>query len=344
MDWIEIEIETTTLGSEHVAGLIIMSGFQGYVIQDPEDIKRLAEKKTESGWDYIEENLLLPDSSKGSGVLVTAYAAANSQGRGQLDELQARLSDLKAGSEAGALGSLNWRLKNVAEEDWANNWKAYFKPFPVGAKLVIKPTWESWDCGDDRLLLEIDPGSSFGTGQHQTTKLCLEMLEERLQPGDRVLDLGCGSGILLIAALLLGASFAAGVDIDENSLGTTEANLKQNSIQPERYVLLRGDLASDVDLRVKLHRLESRHCQEVVKDPFGTLFDLITANIVADVIIRMSSYFFFLLRPGGHLLVSGIIDERLDEVVDIISRSGLSLVDKRGDAGWHACLFLKQSR
>ncbi|MDE7279556.1 MAG: 50S ribosomal protein L11 methyltransferase, partial [Oscillospiraceae bacterium] len=246
-----------------------------------------------------------------------------SQGADMLSALRSEMSALKERDENNAFGRLAAELANVREEDWANNWKQYFKPLTVGEKLVIKPSWEDYDSKDNRTVLEIDPASSFGTGQHNTTQLCLELIEKNLKDGDRVLDLGCGSGILSIAAVLLGADNVTAVDISQNSVETAKENAAKNNIPGAKYTAYCGDIINDASLVEKI----------------GGGFDLIAANIVADVLIAMSPLFEKFIKKGGTLILSGIITERSDEVVDAVKSKGYTMIELREKDGWAAVAF-----
>lgn len=240
-----------------------------------------------------------------------------------LSALRSEMSALGERDENKAFGRLAVELANVREEDWANNWKQYFKPLTVGERLVIKPSWEEYDPTDGRTVLEIDPASSFGTGQHNTTQLCLELIEKNLRDDDRVLDLGCGSGILSIAAVLLGADSATAVDISQNSVETAKENASKNNIPTEKYTAYCGDIISDNALVEKI----------------GGEFDIIAANIVADVLIAMSPLFEKFLKKGSKLILSGIIIERADEVIEAVKSKGYTLVEIREKDGWAAVSF-----
>ncbi|MBR2086961.1 MAG: 50S ribosomal protein L11 methyltransferase, partial [Oscillospiraceae bacterium] len=231
--------------------------------------------------------------------------------------------NLRGGEYAAQFGSLEMTIGNVKEDDWANNWKQYFKPLQIGERLLIKPSWEPVPEGNTRTILEIDPASSFGTGQHHTTRLCLELAETVLHDGDRVLDLGCGSGILSIGTILLGASSATAVDIVDNSVRTAIENAGKNGIGADRYTAYCGDIISDEALREKL----------------GTGYDLICANIVADVLIAMSGLFSSFLKAQGYLIVSGIITERADEVLSVLEEKGFRLLRRHEKEGWCAALL-----
>ena len=197
-------------------------------------------------------------------------------------------------------------LAKIREEDWANEWKQYFKPLEIGERLVIRPTWEKYDNRDGRAVLSIDPGMAFGTGGHATTRLCLEVMEHFITPETNFLDLGCGSGILSIAALLLGANSATGVDIDALAVKTAQENGALNGFGPPRYQILQGNLADRVQ---------------------GS-FQVIAANIVADVILIFCPQVAAYLKSGGVFIASGIIDSREKEVVDALEKYGFQKVNR----------------
>ena len=316
MNWIVIQIITASAGVDALCAMLTDLGIKGFSIADPADFQEFLQNK-EGKWDYIDQDLL--GMAQGD-TTVTVYLPDNAQGAEQLVALRAMLAQIHARDDAQLFGTLELTLKNVREEDWANNWKQYFKPFTVGERLLIKPSWEMCENPWNRAVLEIDPASSFGTGQHHTTRLCLELLEQLMHPGDRVLDLGCGSGILSIGALLLGASGATAVDIEENAAATATENARKNHIDPTLYRVFCGNVLEDETL-----------CREI-----GDGYDLICANIVADVLIAMKQLFRQFLRPDGSLIVSGIIMERRDEVLDQLKKAGFALLEVREKEGWAA--------
>ena len=316
MNWIETQIITASAGVDALCAMLTDLGIKGFSIADPADFQEFLQNK-EGKWDYIDQDLL--GMAQGD-TTVTVYLPDNAQGAEQLVALRAMLAQIHARDDAQLFGTLELTLKNVREEDWANNWKQYFKPFTVGERLLIKPSWETCENPWNRAVLEIDPASSFGTGQHHTTRLCLELLEQLMHPGDRVLDLGCGSGILSIGALLLGASGATAVDIEENAAATATENARKNHIDPTLYRVFCGNVLEDETL-----------CREI-----GDGYDLICSNIVADVLIAMQQLFRQFLRPEGTLIVSGIIMERRDEVLDQLKKAGFALLEVREKEGWAA--------
>lgn len=321
MNWIELDIFTTTNGIEPITGNLLNLGINGFVIKDPGDFKEFLENK-DSNWDYIDDDLMgLSDCE----TTVTVYLPENSQGLDNLNSIKGILKTLKDNDFEGSFGRLEYELKNVREEDWANNWKQYFKPLCIGDKILVKPSWESVEPNEKRTVLEIDPASSFGTGQHNTTQLCLELLEKYIKPGDSLLDLGCGSGILSIGAILLGAEKACAVDIDENSVKIAAENAKKNNIAKEKYTALCGNIISDIGLREQI----------------GNGFDVVCANIVADVLVAMSPLFEDFLKDKGILVVSGIIDSRKDEVLNVIKERGFELLETSEKEDWSAAAFKK---
>ncbi len=319
MNWIEIKIITETPALEILCAMLTDYGVKGFVTQDKESFQEFLNDKT-GKWDYIEESLM---SLSECDTSITFYLPDDAQGAEQFASIKNLLENLKLREDAAFFGSLALSCNNVKEDDWANNWKQFFKPFPVGEKLYIKPSWETIPEETSRTVLEIDPASSFGTGQHHTTRLCLELSETVLKPNDKILDLGCGSGILSIGAMLLGAASATAVDIVENSVKTALENAQKNHISSDVYHTYCGDICSNPDLR----------------ETIGSGYDLIYANIVADVLIAMSGLFKGFLKPSGHLIVSGIIIERADEVLDTLKEKGFEVLTVKEKEGWAAALL-----
>ncbi len=319
MNWTEAEIYTSTEGIDILCASLLDIGIKGFAIKDSEDFNEFLENK-DGKWDYIDDDLM---GLKNCETSVTVYLPDNSQGAEMLISLKQLLNRMKERDSSGSWGRLEFEIKSVKEEDWANNWKQYFKPLKVGEKLLVKPSWEEYDGSDSRTILEIDPASSFGTGQHNTTKLCLELLEKAVKGGERILDLGCGSGILSIGGILLGANEATAVDIEENAVATALENAVKNNISMEKYHAYCGDIISDTDLREKI----------------GSGYDIITANIVADVLIAMSTLFRSFLKPESILIISGIITERKSEVVDAVVEAGFEVIEEAEGDGWAAVML-----
>lgn len=300
MNFIEIAVFTTTYGIEPLTAVLLDLGIQGLVIEDSADFEHFL-NDTELYWDYVDESLMAKKSQETN---VKFYLAENEQGVETLAAVRETLTRLKDDDPEGLLGRLEVSLLNVREEDWANNWKQYFKPFSVGKRLAVKPSWEEYQNPERRTVVEIDPASSFGTGQHHTTKLCLSFLDELVCGGEHVLDMGCGSGILAAAALLLGADEAVGVDIDLNAVHTAEENISKNGLEG-KFKGYCGNAISDGGLRQKLG---------------NDSYDIVAANIVADVIIGMCPYLRQFVKDSGVVLLSGIIAPRLGEVTGAVEQ------------------------
>ena len=322
MNWTEACIYTTTEGVDIVCGCLIGLNITGFEIKDSQVFEEFLENKI-SNWDYIDDDLL---GLKDCETSVTVYIPENEQGKEILLLVKEELKALKQRDSEGKLGRLEISLSNICEDDWANNWKQYFKPIKIGDKLLIKPSWEKNPVGcHGRKIIEIDPASSFGTGQHNTTQLCLENIEKYIRPKDRLLDLGCGSGILSIAGFLLGADEITAVDIDENSVKIASENLLKNGVKPDKFRALCGNVIDD----------------ENIRDFIGGDYDIVCANIVSDILIAMSGIFSSFLKDDGILIVSGIIQERKNEVIGVIKDCGFKLSDLREREGWVSAVFKK---
>ena len=313
MNWMEISITTNEDGIEVLTGMLLNIGITGIRIENPKDFEEFLEG-TQTYWDYVDNDLMY---LKDCETKIILYLPENSQGADMMASLKLALNELKT---TKLYGSLELIVNNVKEEDWENNWKQFFKPLFVGEKLLIKPSWEENIDAGDRKVLQIDPGMSFGTGTHETTKMCLEVMQNfDLQDMD-VLDLGCGSGILSIGALLFGAKSATLVDIDQNSVRIASENLEINGFNNQYYKTYCGDITSNESLRENI----------------GRKYDFIFANIVADVLKAFAPYFIEFLKNDSKLIVSGIILERKDEVLDEIQKYGFKLDKVYSENAW-AC-------
>lgn len=304
MKFIELSIKTNTAGSEMLSGVLMGAGVTTFVIDDPNDLDEVMQNK-EIPIDYVEDELLMRDRSV---VTVKAYLAVNEQGLMQRDDIIAGTNQLKDEyASVFDIGTLEISQSEVDDSDWADNWKQFFHPLKIGKKFLIKPTWESC-VPDGRHVLEIDPESSFGSGQHETTALCLEMLEELNLCGMTVLDMGCGSGILGIGCALLGAKKVLGVDIDKNAADIANKNAVINKVDGVFSAICGNVLANS----------------ETAKAVEANKYDIIAANIVADVLIAMADGFYRVANDGAVLICSGIIGQRKDEVVSALEKSGFT--------------------
>lgn len=324
MKWKEITIYTTEEGTEIILARLDMLGItQVNIVQGDEEIDALLHS-CEKYWDYADETAMGKQPSVQAYVSdVPENAAVEQAVRNSIAELDSMRSEIGID-----MGSLKIEVRSVDEEDWANNWKAYFKPMPVGEKLLVCPSWEKIPEGNTRAVLKIDPGMAFGTGTHHTTRMCLELLEKNIKNGDLVADLGCGSGILSIAASLMGAKETYAIDIDPVAARVAAENAELNGIDMSGYFIRIGDILSDEKFR---------------DDIFGRRYDIVLANIVANVIIAFAPVIPQLMKPGGKLIASGIIADRLDEVLDALKANGLEAVEICSGEDWRAVLAAKIS-
>ncbi len=320
-NFIQADIYTSSQAIDGITGALTDYGITGFIISDSADFESFLADKN-ANWDYVDDELMGLSKVEPH---ITVYVHDNAQGSETLAAIRALIEGWSRNNADGYYGDLRMELANVKEEDWANNWKKFYKPFRVGKSLVIKPSWEEVVPAPGDRILEIDPASTFGTGQHHTTKLVMEALEGIVRSGDRVLDLGCGSGILSIAALLFGAEKVTMCDIFENAVKTASENVEKNKFTRERYSAFCGNIIDDAELRARI----------------GAGYDVICANIVADVIIGMSGLFAGFMKPDAKLLVSGIIDERMDEVTAALSGSGFKILESRSEEGWNCIILTK---
>ena len=318
MEWIEVFVATSQIGLEPVEGVLYQCGLTGLMIHDEADFAEFLENPNRE-WEYVADELVEEKEELETGI--TFFLRDNLYGREQLAQIQGALAAVKASEKELDLGSLELKMKNVQEEDWANNWKKYFKPFPVGEKIMIKPSWEELTEETDKVILKIDPGHIFGTGTHETTQLCMELIEKYVKKDDMVLDIGCGSGILSIASLLLEAKEADAVDIDPNAIAIAYENSDRNDIPREKYHVCAGNILEDAALHEKYS---------------GKKYDMVEANIVADIIIALTKQVPDYIKDGGIFLSSGIITERKEDVLAALAAGGFDVQDVREKKGWVA--------
>jgi len=305
-DWLEVTVETTDGEMDDLAAKLTMNGAEGLVLENEADFKNFLEQNRQY-WDYVDDALL----ERMRGVArVKFYVTDDDAGRAQM---------------AQALAGIDAPVSTVPlkEEDWAYGWQKYYQPMAVGERVYIVPEWERGKAvPEGRKAVYLNPGLTFGTGSHASTQLCLGLLEKHLAPGDAVLDLGCGSGILSIAAMNLGASRALGVDIDPKSVDVAYENAALNGIGLSSYTVRAGDVLSDKKLVEKLEQAGP--------------FRMVLANIVADVIIPLSAQVERFLAPDGVFICSGIIDTRAEEVAAALKGNGLTILERAEKDGWCA--------
>ena len=305
MNWTQITVTASLKDSETVQAIVSMTVPYGLYIEDYSDI---GDTLPEMGWGVtVDESLLEKDAET---VLVHVYIPINTNPAEAVSFIKARLESEDIAHEI--------TCSNVRDEDWSENWKKYYKPERIGKNLVVCPSWETYDAQPDDIVITLDPGSAFGTGQHESTRLCLEFIEETVTQDSRFLDIGCGSGILSIAALKFGAAAAYAVDIDKNSVETTRRNAGHNGFAGGMFAAHCGDIIND----------------DVLDKKIGGGFDVIAVNIVADIIVALKDILREKLNVNGALIVSGIIDTRADEVLSELEKAGFVLTQKREQNGW----------
>ena len=300
MKYLEVCVNTPTELIDQRCEEMAVFGAGGFVIENEEDFRDFLQHNR-MYWDYVDEEL----ENRFLGVSrIKCYLTDDEDGRAILAKIRA------------AYGEVQTAL--VDDSDWENNWRAYYKPIEVGEKLVVVPEWLEAPT-DGRLPLRLDPGLIFGTGSHATTRMCLAALEQYARPGVRVLDLGCGSGILGIGALLLGSDSCLGVDIDPKAPDVVMSNAALNGIGPDRMTAWAGDILGNASLRSRI----------------GGGYQLVLANIVADVIIPLSALVHPFLADGAVFICSGIIENRWPETAAALTANGFTILDHRSEEEWH---------
>ena len=316
MKWIEIAVYTTDAGIEPVLGALASIGLEQVAIEESRDRAMSFLNESALYWDYADADRIGTDTP-----CVKAYVSDLPENLPTIDAAREAIARIRGLDLPFDPGPLSVVISRSDEEDWLNNWKKYYKPIEIGEKLLVLPSWEPLPKGaEKRSILRLDPGVAFGTGGHHTTRMCLEVLEEKVQKGDRVLDLGCGSGILSIAALLLGADSALAIDIDPIAERIVSENGRENGMDSDRLRVRIGDILTNIPLR----------------EEASGQYDIVVANIVADVILRLTPYARQCCRPGGLFITSGIIDERLDEIRQGLLQNGFKIETVLSREGWNA--------
>ena len=308
MRWARISVVTTHEGADLIANILMELGAAGTEIDDPS----LVNEYIDAGlWDYTD----LPRAEDTETVTVRAYLPEDARLESSLLALAERIAALRHAGAALGAGTISHSF--VADEDWAETWKAYIHTEKIGERIVVRPTWEEYTPSADEIVIELDPGAAFGTGAHATTAMCLRWLEHLVSPGMRVYDVGCGSGILAVAAAKLGAGEVIAMDYDPVAVSVAEENIRQNNAH--NVVACESDLLSA--------------CEGAAPA------ELITANIIADVIIRLFAQLDRHLAPGGTLLASGIIDDRIADVEHAAAQHGFTVLDMTCEKEWAAMII-----
>ena len=311
MKWCEISIQTTHEATELIAEIFNDLGATGVVIEDPELVNDYI---TSGKWDYTD----IPIATETKVVTEKAYLAVDGELEGKLQTFKQEVKALEGRGVSIAPGIIT--TSELADEDWSDIWKQYFHTEKPGDRIVIKPSWEQYEPQADEIVVELDPGAAFGTGTHATTSMCICELEKLVQPGMKVFDVGTGSGILSIIAAKLGAKDIQAVDYDESVLKIVQENLEENHVENVISVA-QSDLMQNVHGKA----------------------DLVIANIVADIIIRLFDQLDEHLAEDGTLLTSGIIEDRIDDVINAASSHGYGVVKRMENKGWACITFKKQA-
>lgn len=307
--WIEVRVITKSEALEPISGIFYGLDCKGVAIEDPEDI--LGREQGPLTWDFADINVL---EHKGKFAVVKGYFSEEDN----IDEIIAYINEKVEKIKALGIdvGEGKVEFEKMYEEDWANNWKKYYKPSKVGEKIVVKPIWEEYEAKDEELVVELDPGMAFGTGEHETTRMCIQALEKYVQKDSTVFDVGCGSGILAIAAAKLGAKLAVGVDLDPVAVESAKENVGFNNI--DNIEILHGNLIEVIDGKA----------------------DIVVANIIAEIICILTEDVSRVIKPNGYFITSGIIHDRVEMVTNKLEECGFEVVKVNKDGEWN-CIIAK---
>lgn len=303
MNYYEIKIKTTSEATEAISNILYEIGVNGVSIEDSQEFKNL-ENNNEKNWDYIDGDIFDYE-----GVIIKGYIPFGEDIDSKKEYIAKKVNSLiEFGIDAG---EKIIEVNEVKDEDWANSWKQYYKPVHVTEDFVIKPSWEEYEAKANEQVLIMDPGGAFGSGTHETTKLCIRMIGKYLNEDDTVFDVGCGSGILGISALLMGAKKTVFVDIDEAAVSATKENTQLNSVF-DKSEIIKGNLLDKIDYKA----------------------DLIVANIIADIIIMLSSYIGNFMKDDTPFISSGIILDRVNDVKNSLINNGMEILEVVEDGEW----------
>ena len=315
MQWLELTIQTSSAGIETVAERLTVLGHDSFIMDDQAEFQEFLDNNHQY-WDYVDEDLAKQMEGLSQ---IRLYLEDGPAVMETVSELKDQMRALKLQYPNRDLGTLEIGLANLKDEDWENNWKQYYQPLPIGKKLLVVPQWLNPENEEGRLPVLLDPGMIFGTGAHASTQMCMMALENAISGGETVIDLGSGSGILSITALLLGAKSAIGVDIDPKAEDIARENAAINGLYADRFTAVTGDVISDKSMMQKLA---------------GEGYDIVLANIVADVIIPLAPVVPHFVKPNGLFICSGILEQRLPEVESAIRAAGLTIHSVRKIEDW----------
>lgn len=314
MNWNEISVSTTTLAVEIISNIFIESGSKGVMIEDPSDFHLQGQDPL--AWDYMEKEVF---DFGHEDVRVIGYFSSEEDINEKISEIEKRLDYVK--SLDLDTGSLEIFKKEVKQENWENEWKKYFNVQKVSKSIVIKPSWEEYSAKEGEKIIDIDPGMAFGTGTHETTRMCINAIEKYMKKGDSLIDIGCGSGILSIAAAHLGAEKVIAVDLDKLAVKVSKENVDLNgfsNIIDVRY----GDLTDVIEEKA----------------------DVIVANIIADIIAKLSENIADFMKEGAYFISSGIINDKKDFVISKLKENNFDIIEEKNDGEWNCIVCRVKSR
>jgi len=303
MKWLEISVKTYSNAVDAVSEILTRFGANGVSIEDKSNIKKDIE---EINWDYVDDNLIVYDGT----ACVRAYYQEN------IDKDETSTNIDEALREAGKyleIGEYSIETNYVDDQDWQNEWKKYYKPIKIGRNILVKPSWEDAEIKDGEIIVELDPGMAFGTGNHESTRMCMEFIEKYIRNGNKLLDIGCGSGILSILGAKLGCSKILSIDIDPVAIKTSLENFKINKVENIAFAQ-----------------------KAMIEDLTVEKYDAVVANIVADVIINISPKVVKFLNQNGLFIVSGVIKDRKDQVINTITQNGFEIIEISNMGEWVA--------
>lgn len=319
MKYIEFKVHASRQGLEQVTAMLMQHGITEVSIDDPADFEDILNRKNEYGWDYIEDEL---KKNLDREPTLSVYFEDSPQTQEKLQELKIEVMKLKSRELEGVygwdvdFGRLYAETLISDDEDWKDKWKEFFKPTKITDRIVVKPSWEEYEKKDGQLVLEIDPGMAFGTGTHETTSLCMKLMEKYLGEDSAsmsVLDIGCGSGILSIAAALLGSRRVLGIEINEDAVNVARENTALNG-QQENVSIVQGDLTEGIDFKA----------------------DIVVANLMADLVMKLAGSVKDCMSKNGVFISSGILVEKKDKVCEAISAAGFEIKEIAEDGEWCA--------
>ena len=317
MEWIELTIDTASAGIELVETALTMNRFDSFIVEDAEEFEVFLETNRDY-WDIVDESV----SQQMQGLSrIRLYLEDGPAAQEEIARLRALLDELKAAYPDARLGSLAISLQNTKDEDWENNWKQYYQPIEIGEKLLVVPKWMDPET-NGRIPVRLDPGMIFGTGAHASTQMCMRRLESLIHGGETVLDLGSGSGILSITALLLGAKHATGVDVDPKAEDIARENAEINGIYADRFTAVTGNVVTE---------------REQLSALFSQRYDVICLNIFADVIVAMAPVVPQFMDENSVLICSGVLSTRMEEVRQAIEAAKLRILECTEENDW--CCF-----